>query len=487
MNSKSFKFKIIGTLVVGIILFSIAAFTIYSSVLKSRLIAVSEENIEHINLLRDQFYFSIAQHDGRIIRTMLKSIEKDNDVLRTFLVDSDLRVVYPKNIQPVVNDTANLHSLMALSKDVTMKTYRNEPIPFNRFFIRMQNNPSCYSCHHSGQKNLGMIIMDLKNFETEKIIAFTWKFSFIYTVFLLISIFLLVAYLHYRYIRRSLNHFRTAISLINQGKLEARLSIPSSAELGALGKSFNNMLDTFEKTQAELNAYHQKELHNSQKMATIGEMSARIAHEIRNPVTGIARAMDIIIADSQEERNKPILEEIQRQASRVEQAISNLLKYSRSQEIRVHTGDINEVIKSMVFFLRHQAYDKPVNFLLDLGDNIPDFPFDHELLENVLLNLSFNSVNFLGDNGTIVYRTQYNSVTGCLTIAVCDNGRGIPEGVTKEIFKPFFTTNTKGTGLGLAISKDIIEKHNGKIWFSNNEEAGCTFFISLPVKAGHKC
>jgi signal transduction histidine kinase len=350
----------------------------------------------------------------------------------------------------------------------------------------MQNTPACYSCHKPAQKTLGLIILDLSNHSTEKIISYTWNFSFFYTLVLLLGIFALVAYLHYRFIRSSLSHFRSTITKINEGNLEIRLAIPEVKELGSLGKSFNEMLDTLEKTQTELSLFHQKELQNSQKLATIGEMSARIAHEIRNPITGIARAMEIIIADLKEDSNKPILEEIQRQANRVEQAISNLLKYSRAKDIRLHQGNVNELITSLVFFLQHQAHDKEIRFELDLQEEIPIMVFDHELLENVLLNISFNAIKAFNENGIIVYKTRYNQAEKSLIIAVRDNGTGIPDEIRDDVFTPFYTTHTNGTGLGLAISKDIIEQHKGKIWFENNEDAGCTFFISLPVKNGHR-
>jgi signal transduction histidine kinase len=486
MNWFSFRVKIIGTLVIGITVYSVMAFTIYNISLKNKLITNTEENIEDINLLRDQYYFSIRQHDGTIIQPLLKNMKQNKDVLRTYLINAKYKVIYPDNYRWLKSDTATFGKLFSQNKDISIKTYLKEPIPFNRIFIRMQNTPSCYSCHNPAQKTLGLIILDLSNHGTEKIISYTWKFSFLYTVFLLFGIFALVAYLHYRFIRSSLSHFRSTITLINQGNLEMRLAIPEVKELGSLGKSFNEMLDTFERTQQELYSYHQQELQSSQKLATIGEMSARIAHEIRNPITGIARAMEIIIADLKEDRNKPILEEIQRQANRVEQAISNLLKYSRSQEVRVHEGEVNEVIKSMVFFLRHQSHDKTINFELDLQDDMPAALFDHELLENVLLNLSFNAIKAIPDNGIIHYKTRYDKERKTLVIAVRDNGTGIPKEIEDMIFTPFFTTHTKGTGLGLAISRDIIEQHKGKIWFENHEDSGCTFFISIPLSNGNR-
>ena len=484
MNWFSFRVKIIGTLVIGITVYSIIAFTIYNILLKDKLISNTEEIVEHMNLLREQYYFAIRQHDGTIIRPMLKNMEKEKDVLRTYLVDSKYKVKYPDKYPLLNSDTASFGKLFSQNKEISITPYFKEPIPFNRIFIRMQNTPSCYSCHNPAKKTLGLIILDLSNHGTVQIISYTWTFSFFYTIFLLFGIFGLVAYLHYRFIRSSLGHFRSTITKINQGDLDIRLAIPEVKELGSLGKSFNEMLDTFVRTRQELDAYHQKELQDSQKLATIGEMSARIAHEIRNPITGIARAMEIIMADLKDESNKPILEEIQRQANRVEQAISNLLRYSRAKDITLHEGDINEIIKSMVFFLRHQAHDKTVNFELDLQDEMPIVLFDHELLENILLNLSFNSIKAINENGTISYKTRYDKDGKNLIISVRDNGCGIPGEIKNDIFKPFFTTHTKGTGLGLAISKDIIEKHKGEIWFENNIDTGCTFFISLPVYNG---
>ena len=191
--------------------------------------------------------------------------------------------------------------------------------------------------------------------------------------------------------------------------------------------------------------------------------------------------MEIIIADLKEDSNKPILEEIQRQANRVEQAISNLLKYSRSKDIVLQEGEINEVIKSLVFFLKHQAHEKIIRFVMELADNIPTTLFDYELLENVLLNISLNAIKAISEQGMITYKTSFDIEKKMIIISVKDSGAGIPREIGNEIFKPFYTTHTKGTGLGLAISKDIIEKHKGEIWYENNMVTGCTFFISLPA------
>ena len=210
-------------------------------------------------------------------------------------------------------------------------------------------------------------------------------------------------------------------------------------------------------------------------------MSARLAHEIRNPITGIANAVEIIIEETRDTENKPVLEEIRRQANRVNKAVSNLLNYSRSRELHLQEGDINEIIKSVVFFLSNQDIDKKINLILELGDNVPPFNFDTEQVENVLLNLGMNAIQASETNNTIAYTTLFLEGERKILVAVSDSGTGIPEDKFQDIFKPFYTTRTQGTGLGLAIAKEIIEMHLGEIKVENNLDKGCTFTITLPA------
>jgi signal transduction histidine kinase len=481
MKVISFRVRIIGTIVFLVIISALISITFFSTLLKEKLLAHTEESVSQINILRDQYYSTINQHDGSIIRSMLKESEKDKNVLQTYLINPESKVVFPQNSSALVNDTAYIKDLYSQEKNVSIKSYPDEPVPYYRVFMKMRNRRSCTRCHDPAQKDLGIIVMDVSNKETQGIVSFTRTFGLYYTLFILFCIFTLVAYLHYKFIRKSLGQFRTKITLINQGNLDVRLDIPEVRELGSLGKDFNEMIDTFEKTQIELQLYHQKELQHSEKLATIGEMSARIAHEIRNPITGITRAIDVIISEMQDSENKPILEEIQRQANRVNQAIANLLKFSRSKDISSEPGNINEILRSILFFLSNQKHDKTIKFELDLSEIIPMFSFDHELIENVIMNLTLNAIQAIPENVLITYTTRYDVFQNKVIVSICDNGSGIIDEVGNEIFKPFYTTRTKGTGLGLAISKDIIEKHNGEIWYKNNVDVGCTFFISLPI------
>jgi two-component system sensor histidine kinase AtoS len=231
-----------------------------------------------------------------------------------------------------------------------------------------------------------------------------------------------------------------------------------------------------------LQEFHNKELKSNYKLATLGEMSAKLAHEIRNPVTGISNAIEIIVKGTKDSENIPILEEIQRQAKRVNNAISHLLKYSRKKDLNLEKNSINELIMSVLVFLNSQVKEKTIIFNHKFQDNIPLFSFDHAQMEDVLLNLGMNAIQAIPLKGSISFETSFDSVQNKVFISITDTGIGIPEENLSRIFHPFYTTRNEGTGLGLAIVNDIIEKHSGQVYAENNKTGGCTFHISLPIE-----
>ncbi|MCK9422387.1 MAG: ATP-binding protein [Bacteroidales bacterium] len=479
INFTSFRFKIVTTIIVVITVMSFFSFYIYNYYLSKKIYENAKEDILSVlTLMKGQI---VAVHDGRIIKPSLRQLDKNGQVIHSYLIDADGKVLYPSQFNPNEFDTINLRKLASLPNDITLTTFQDANVPFSRAIIRLKNSPTCYNCHASTKPILGYIGIDFAMHSPGDTIAFTRQFSFIFTVILILLVLGFVLTLHYKIVRKSLSEFQKAINVINQGNLNERLTIPKSTELGRLGKSFNEMVGHFQQTQNELQKYHQQEIRTSQKLATIGEMSARLAHEIRNPITGIANAIEIIIEETKDTENKPVLEEIQRQANRVNKAVSNLLNYSRSKDLNPQEADINEIIKSVVFFLENQAINKKINFKVELGKDIPLFYFDPEQVENVLLNLGLNAVQASDVRGTITYETSWSAAGKKVQIAVRDTGIGIPEDKLPDIFKPFYTTRTQGTGLGLAIVKEIIDMHQGEIRVENNPDKGCTFYISLPV------
>ncbi len=482
MKINSFRFRIIITVILVVSLTSSFAFWIYSSYLSKRIYKNTKENtIELFKLINAPAGITYAPHNTQSFNNFINTLIKKDKVSNAFLLDSAGNIKYPKNSVIPNNDSLYQTRLPYLKNDITFKTVKTDKETYTRTYIRIRNMQDCYSCHPNTAKNLGYVIFDFLSDQTPKNINFTRKYSILFTVFMVFILGLFVLLMHYRYVRGSLKKFRKSIKIINGGNLDERVPIQNSKELGELAKCFNKMLDNFQETRNQLSSYHEKELQDAQKLATIGEMSARLAHEIRNPVMGIANAIEIIAEDTQYEQNKQILQEVKRQANRVNEAISKLLKYSKTEKLKLEKHNINDLIKSIVFFLKNQSGINRITFVLELEPEIPAFNFDKEKIENAFINLSLNAVQAIEGKGIIVYKTKQNTKNKTVEISVEDNGIGIPEDKINEIFKPFYTTKTEGTGLGMSIIKETVENHGGSIKVTGKKGSGTTMTIILPM------
>ncbi|MCF6364769.1 MAG: ATP-binding protein [Bacteroidales bacterium] len=485
MRLNTFRSRIIFTVIVVVSLFSSFAFYLYSNYLSKRIYAKTEENtIAVLDMINEPVRLSLQPHNSGAFNSLVEKMIKSDQISDAYFLDSVGVLKFPVRASYIKSDSIFETDIPLIEEDLTFKTFKSEKHSLSRAFIRIQNKENCKNCHSSDTKNLGYIVFDFSINQTEKNINFTRKFSIIFTVFMVLILGGFVLLMHYRFVRGSLVKFQKSIKNINAGNLCERVPISDSRELGELAKCFNLMLDNFEETRKQLSSYHEKELQDAQKLATIGEMSARLAHEIRNPITGIANAIEIIAEDTKDKQNKPILHEIKRQATRVNEAISKLLKYAKSEKLTLDKQCINETVKSIVFFIKSQSSTKNVVFILDLQDKIPEFYFDREKIENVFLNLTLNAIDAIEEKnirGVITYKTVYLKDKKEIKILIEDNGTGIQEDKINEIFKPFYTTKTEGTGLGMAIIKETAEKHSGTVKVESKLGIGTTFIVTLPT------
>ena len=215
------------------------------------------------------------------------------------------------------------------------------------------------------------------------------------------------------------------------------------------------------------------------RLASLGKLSAGIAHEVRNPLTGISLLLDDLhdkpgfSADDKEMLSKA-LEEIER----VERLISALLNYSSPVRTTFREGDLTRILKDILLLMRRQAEKQGVALNVEYAD-LPLFRFDPEKIRQALINILKNALEVL-DSGGIISIT-----TGCsdssVMVAIHDNGPGISEHDLPLIFEPFFTRKGAGTGLGLSITQRIIEEHHGSLTVES-EGSGTTFRIILPLE-----
>jgi signal transduction histidine kinase len=229
----------------------------------------------------------------------------------------------------------------------------------------------------------------------------------------------------------------------------------------------------------------QAELTHVNRVSTLGELTASLAHEIKQPigaaVTNAEACVRLLDRDQPDisEAREAVLEMVKdaRRAADIVDRVRSLYQKGSSE---LNSVDVNEVIREMVVMLANEANRHSVTISTDLTAGLPHMMADRVQLQQLLMNLMLNGIEAMrGTSGELGIKSQLSG-DGHLLISVADTGVGLPTEDTDKIFDAFFTTKSQGTGLGLAISRSIVNAHGGRIWATANSGRGATFHIALP-------
>jgi signal transduction histidine kinase/ligand-binding sensor domain-containing protein len=231
----------------------------------------------------------------------------------------------------------------------------------------------------------------------------------------------------------------------------------------------------------------QAELVRASRISSMGELTASLAHEIKQPIGAAVTNAEVCLRLLN--RNSPDLPEAReaalemtkdaRRAADIIDRVRMLYQKGRSQ---LELVDVNEVIAEMLIMLRNQANGHSVTMRTDLAEGLPTVMADRVQLQQVFMNLMLNGIEAMKDNGGELSIRSQLCEDRQLLIAVTDSGIGLPAKGSDEIFNAFFTTKPQGTGLGLAITRSIVESHGGRIWATANSERGTTLYLTLPIR-----
>jgi len=229
----------------------------------------------------------------------------------------------------------------------------------------------------------------------------------------------------------------------------------------------------------------QNQLLQAEKMSSLGQLSAGVAHQLNNPLGGITLFSQLMLEEHDlSESARTDIKRIKKEAERCRLIVKELLEFSRQTKKEIKPYDINALIKRTLFLLKNQALFQNIEIITDFTEDFTEAYADVQQLNHVFMNIILNAADAMEGSGTLTIKTSFIIKTSTILIEISDTGPGFKDNVLKNIFEPFFTTKEegKGTGLGLSMAYGIIENHNGKLSAKNNRNEGATFFIELPTK-----
>lgn len=463
---------------------------------------------------------------------LLVATEKDSAIMHSALVQKNIEILMLEkrsgDLQGLIEETARehpeLHDLRlfhpqtgliiasADSREIGSPIYAKDWNKFTKgefeaFIIQkdgkmfaskvlpLRNKPSCHGCHPPDRQVLGVMDLEvsldkagasLKELAAKHFAGLLTGFGIILAVFLLQGV---------RLISRPLRQLTDGMQKVGTGDLNVRVNEGRQDEFGYLARGFNSMVTSLDGARKEIEELHSQQLERASKLASIGEIVSGIAHEIKNPLTGISCAIQVLNAEYRDDDpKKAVISEILNQIKRLDRTVKDLLSYAKTKPPEVVLTNVRNVLDKALFFMYPEARKQSVVISTRYECEPCDVLIDPDQVQQVCLNLMINAVQAMPSGGTLTVTVQtkgpqeLQAVTGRApgadkVLAICfeDTGKGIPPEDIPHIFEPFFTRKTQGTGLGLSISQKIVHCHGGDIVVSSEVGRGTTFTLYLPL------
>ncbi|KPJ57852.1 MAG: hypothetical protein AMJ42_04275 [Deltaproteobacteria bacterium DG_8] len=226
-------------------------------------------------------------------------------------------------------------------------------------------------------------------------------------------------------------------------------------------------------------------MQRADRLASLGTLTAGLAHEIRNPLVAIKTFTQLLPErfDDDEFRNH-FLNVTAGEVDRISSLVNELLDFARPSQPNLNKEDLNQIVEKMLLLVATESHKKNLQIIKEFHQSLPPVVLDKEQIKQVFLNILLNAIDATPENGAITVGTKLIEKDGYqkyVQIAVRDTGRGIPKEDLDRIFTPFYTTKHQGSGLGLAISHQIVREHNGSIEVESEEDQGTTFYVNLSI------
>ncbi|UCD36252.1 MAG: HAMP domain-containing protein [Nitrospiraceae bacterium] len=435
------------------------------------------------------------------LQTFMENLAKDSGELR------GIRIFHPENGVIVASSSRQDvgTSISSQDSDAFMRRRTREAFLSGTVGQRyaskltvIENQPACHRCHESEKEILGVLGVDISldrvdrsinEFKKEHLLDAAVAFLLMGGGFMLV-----IGLLIDRPIKRMIRTIRQ----IEEGDLSARMEERTNDEFGLLARSFNSMVESLESATREIEGCHAEQMQRAAKLASLGEIISGIAHEIKNPLTGISCAVQVIQSEmSDDDSRRAVTAEILNHIRRLDRTVKDLLNYARPKPPNFQPLQMDDILNKAVFFVYPEAKKQGVAVETFTEGEIPQVMMDSDQMQQVFLNLMINAVQAMPDGGKLKITLSASDkdnqpdekirdlIQGkAVAVRFEDTGKGIEQEYLESIFDPFFTKKTKGTGLGLAISRRIVHEHGGEITVASEVGTGSVFTLYVPAVHG---
>ncbi len=271
---------------------------------------------------------------------------------------------------------------------------------------------------------------------------------------------------------------------ISKGDFTQTISVGSRDEIGELARSFNEMTKDLLETRRQMEDANRR-LIQAEKLASIGRISASIAHEIRNPLTSVKlNIQKLMQIESLDEEEKEHLSISQEGIAQIEKFIKELLNFTRVSDLNPERFPVVQIIEESLKMMRNSFLEKKIVLEKRFAADLPAVVVDGDKMRQVFLNILRNAVEAVEEGGRIGLSLSRIKENGAprIRVRISDDGCGIPEKDWENIFEPFYTTKSSGFGLGLSNARKIVEQHRGSIKVTKSKGKGTTFEVRIPCE-----
>lgn len=354
------------------------------------------------------------------------------------------------------------------------------------------NQTECTGCHGWDDKVIGVLQVSLSLESMRRQLGTLRQSALLASVMTLgLIVFGLWVSLTYL-VDRPMQQLGEVMERAKLGDLSARAATGKTDEIGRLAQHFNDMISKLQEARREIDRYHLEQLARADRLATIGEMAAAIAHEIRNPLTGISGVLSVLGRDfGDDDPRREVIRQTRSLIERLNKSVEDILVYARPSKPDLQLIEPVVVLDQTLSLIEGEArkarvtVTKAVAFEESGAAERPRVEADPQQLQQVLMNLTLNAVQATPPGGQIQIRVSCSGDRGTppwVRIEIEDNGKGMTREETEKAFQPFFSSKAEGTGLGLPIAKQIVEQHHGRIELHSTPGKGTSVRIELPAQ-----